>query len=215
MAFNRNFPFHYPYFKPGAGPNAVSEIETRAVADFAFDHRNIAIVFCFSPEDNLMHVWKPDDNEGKVKSHIQRGDLAAVRVHRREISQAARRAATRRRRRREKARSANGPTCNSAAGRSPPAAGGFRKSRRLRHPKAKSQRTRKSRTSRAAPSSSTHSAGLRKKRSTASSPGSRSSIPISPARRSRSAASSRFCSPIRRPSCSIRWPRSIPISCSN
>jgi hypothetical protein len=76
VAFNRNFPFHYPYFKPGAGPNAVSEIETRAVADFAFDHRNIAIVFCFSPEDNLMHVWKPDDKEGKVKSHIQHDDLA-------------------------------------------------------------------------------------------------------------------------------------------
>jgi zinc carboxypeptidase len=75
VAFNRNFPFHYPYFKSGAGPNAVSEIETRAVADFAFDHHNIAVVFCFSPEDNLMHIWKPDDNEGKVKSHIQRGDL--------------------------------------------------------------------------------------------------------------------------------------------
>ena len=76
VAFNRNFPFHYPYFKPGAGPNAVSEIETRAIADFAFDHRNIAIVFCFSPEDNLMHIWKPDDKEGKVKSHIQHDDLA-------------------------------------------------------------------------------------------------------------------------------------------
>jgi hypothetical protein len=76
VAFNRNFPFHYPYFKPGAGPHPVSEIETRAVADFAFDHHNIAAVFCFSPEDNLMHPWKPDDNEGKVKSHIQRGDLA-------------------------------------------------------------------------------------------------------------------------------------------
>ncbi|HKD37811.1 MAG TPA: M14 family zinc carboxypeptidase, partial [Pirellulales bacterium] len=75
VAFNHNFPFHYPYFKPGAGPNAVSEIENRAVADFAFDHPNIAAVFCFSPEDNLMHLWKPDDNEGRVKSHIQRGDL--------------------------------------------------------------------------------------------------------------------------------------------
>ncbi len=73
--FNRNFPFHYPYFKAGAGPHAVSEIETRAVADFAYGHPNIAAVFCFSPEDNLMHPWQPDDNEGKVKSHIQRGDL--------------------------------------------------------------------------------------------------------------------------------------------
>lgn len=76
VAFNHNFPFRYPYFKPGAGPHPVSEIETRAVADFAFDHPNIAAVFCFSPEDNLMHPWQPDDNEGKVKSHIQRGDLA-------------------------------------------------------------------------------------------------------------------------------------------
>ncbi|HEV2969697.1 MAG TPA: M14 family metallopeptidase [Pirellulales bacterium] len=76
VAFNRNFPFRYPYFKPGAGPNAVSEVETRAVADFAFDHHNIAVVFCFSPEDNMMHLWKPDDKEGRVKTHVQRDDLA-------------------------------------------------------------------------------------------------------------------------------------------
>ena len=51
VAFNHNFPFRYPYFKPLAGPNAVSEIETRAVADFAFDHPNIADrVLAFRPK---------------------------------------------------------------------------------------------------------------------------------------------------------------------
>ncbi len=76
VAFNRNFPFKYPFFKPGAGPNAVSEIETRAVADFAFDHPNIAVVYTFSPEDNLLHPWKPGGDQGRIKSSLQAGDAA-------------------------------------------------------------------------------------------------------------------------------------------
>jgi hypothetical protein len=76
VAFNHNFPFRYPYFKPGAGPNAVSEIETRAVADFAFDHPNIAIVFSFSPEDNLMHSWHPGGDSGRAKTSLQQDDAA-------------------------------------------------------------------------------------------------------------------------------------------
>jgi hypothetical protein len=76
VAFNHNFPFRYPYFKPGAGPNAVSEIETRAVADFAFDHPNIAIVFSFTPEDNLMHPWHPAGDSGRAKTSLQPDDEA-------------------------------------------------------------------------------------------------------------------------------------------
>ncbi len=60
VAFNRNFPFDYPYFGDAAGPHQVSEIETRAVADFAFAHSNVAIVLTFAPQDNLMHLWKVD-----------------------------------------------------------------------------------------------------------------------------------------------------------
>lgn len=60
VAFDKNFPFRYPYFEAGAGPNAVSEVETRAVADFAFEHPNIAAVLTFAPEDNLVQPWKPD-----------------------------------------------------------------------------------------------------------------------------------------------------------
>jgi hypothetical protein len=60
VSFDRNFTFKYPYFQPAAGPHPVSEIETRAVADFAFSRPNIAAVFCFSPQDNLMHPAKPN-----------------------------------------------------------------------------------------------------------------------------------------------------------
>jgi hypothetical protein len=70
--FNRNFTFEYPYLKPGAGPNQISEIETRAVADFIFDHPRIAVVFCFSPQDNLMHPWKPASGGGnqRIKTSV-------------------------------------------------------------------------------------------------------------------------------------------------
>lgn len=74
VSFNRNFTFRYPYFKAGAGPHQVAEPETRAVADFAFDHSNIAAVFCFSPEDNLMHPWKPASEEKRIKMAVLAGD---------------------------------------------------------------------------------------------------------------------------------------------
>ncbi|MGD9645461.1 MAG: M14 family metallopeptidase [Pirellulales bacterium] len=73
--FNRNFTFKYPYFEAGAGPHQVSELETRAVADFAFDHPNIALVFSFSPDDNLMHPWKP--NASTENQRIKTSVLAA------------------------------------------------------------------------------------------------------------------------------------------
>lgn len=72
VAFNRNFTHQYPYFKPGAGPHQISEPETRAVADFAFDHTNIAAVFTFTPEDNLFHPWKtnPQQDKARIKTVI-------------------------------------------------------------------------------------------------------------------------------------------------
>ncbi|HMO90990.1 MAG TPA: M14 family metallopeptidase [Pirellulaceae bacterium] len=70
--FNRNFTFNYPYFGKGAGPHQVSESETRAIADFAFDHPNIGVVFCFSPEDNLFHPWKGSarNDAARIKTEI-------------------------------------------------------------------------------------------------------------------------------------------------
>jgi hypothetical protein len=74
--FNRNFTFNYPYFERGSGPHQVSEIETRAVADFMFDHPNIAFVLCFSPEDNLFQPWKgsAQTDSGRIKTKILTAD---------------------------------------------------------------------------------------------------------------------------------------------
>lgn len=70
VSFNRNFPFRYPYFAAGAGPHQVSEVETRAVADFAWAHPNVIAVFTFTPEDNLMNPWKPKGDQGKAKTAL-------------------------------------------------------------------------------------------------------------------------------------------------
>ncbi len=76
VAFNKNFPFQYPFFQDGAGPHQVSEPETQAVADFAFDHPNIAAVFCFTLEDNLFHPWKTDRKaqQQRIKTTLHTDD---------------------------------------------------------------------------------------------------------------------------------------------
>jgi len=76
VAFDRNFTFNYPYFKPGAGPHQVSEIETRAIADFAFEHRNIVLVWTLSDRDNLLDKWKPDTTaeEKRIKTTLLAAD---------------------------------------------------------------------------------------------------------------------------------------------
>lgn len=50
---NRNFPHEYLYFQPHSGPHQVSEVESRALADFMFEQTNIQAVMAFSPYDNL------------------------------------------------------------------------------------------------------------------------------------------------------------------
>ena len=49
------------------GPNAVSELETRAVADFLYDRANVFAVLCFALQDNLFHPWKADPGKDKQK----------------------------------------------------------------------------------------------------------------------------------------------------
>lgn len=62
--FNRNFPHNYSFFSLGSGPHQISEEESRAVANFAFSHPNIAVVFTFSSNDNLMNPWKREKPKG-------------------------------------------------------------------------------------------------------------------------------------------------------
>lgn len=69
VAFNRNFTFQYPAYEEHAGPHQVSEPETRAVADFCFDHPNIGSVWTMTPEDNLLRPWKADS--GKDNNRIR------------------------------------------------------------------------------------------------------------------------------------------------
>jgi len=65
---NRNFQHAYPYWEGDAGPHMVSEIESRAVMDFAIAHRNIAAFLTFGQTDNL--VTPPN----------ARGELAGAKV---------------------------------------------------------------------------------------------------------------------------------------
>ena len=56
--FNQNFTFMYQYFKPDAGEWAVSEVETRAVADFLYDAFNVHSVVSFGLHNNISKVSK-------------------------------------------------------------------------------------------------------------------------------------------------------------
>jgi hypothetical protein len=57
---NRNFPYNYQFFAPGTGRHQVSEIETRALADFIVAHPNIGIAFTFGAADNLLQTPKSE-----------------------------------------------------------------------------------------------------------------------------------------------------------
>jgi len=56
--FNRNFPYGFKFFAAGSGRHQVSEVETRALADFVIAHPNIGIVFTFGAADNLVQTPK-------------------------------------------------------------------------------------------------------------------------------------------------------------
>lgn len=65
--FNKNFTHQYKFFETGSGFHQVSEQETRAVVDFIYNHPNIAAVFSFSPNDNLIKPWEPSKKPGNDK----------------------------------------------------------------------------------------------------------------------------------------------------
>lgn len=76
---DRNFPFGFQPFEPHCGPNAASEPEARALADFLFDHPEVAMVFSIGPEENLVHSWKPngDRERQRIKTTVLGADAAA------------------------------------------------------------------------------------------------------------------------------------------
>ena len=59
--FNRNFTYNYEEWGLNSGMYPISEPETKAVADFLFDHFNIYAVFTFGPQDNLGQPMKASE----------------------------------------------------------------------------------------------------------------------------------------------------------
>ncbi len=55
---NMNFSYRYKAFARGAGFHPMSAAETRAIADVGFQHPEIAIVFSFSPNHNILIPWR-------------------------------------------------------------------------------------------------------------------------------------------------------------
>lgn len=62
---NRNFTYNYQFFGKNSGIHQMSEPESRAVADFVFDHPNIGLIFTFSSNDNLTTAWKNEASKGE------------------------------------------------------------------------------------------------------------------------------------------------------
>jgi hypothetical protein len=70
VSFNKNFSYNYEEFGQNAGLHAMSEIETKAVADFLFDHFNIYAIFAFGPQDNLGQTARAADRMGSAGSTV-------------------------------------------------------------------------------------------------------------------------------------------------
>ncbi|MCA1757959.1 MAG: M14 family metallopeptidase [Bacteroidales bacterium] len=73
---NNNFSFDYEEWGRNAGIHALSENESRAVADFLYDHYNIFAVVTYGPDDNLSKPWKSapgqqsSPQQGRQRSQI-------------------------------------------------------------------------------------------------------------------------------------------------
>lgn len=78
IIFNKNFSFNYPYFKPGAGEHAVSELENRALLDFLYEQWNIFAIITLGPENNLSKPLKynPSGARKRVVTSILKNDAA-------------------------------------------------------------------------------------------------------------------------------------------
>jgi hypothetical protein len=60
---NRNFSFNFEEYGLNTGYHAMSEPETKAVADFLFDHYNIYMTIAFGPQDNLGQPLKSSEKQ--------------------------------------------------------------------------------------------------------------------------------------------------------
>jgi hypothetical protein len=68
---NRNFTFNFKEYGENSGFHAMSEPETKAVADFLFDHFNIYSTIAFGPQDNLGQPQKASEKEPEFTAFEQ------------------------------------------------------------------------------------------------------------------------------------------------
>ena len=80
--YNRNFPYGYKFFAEDAGVHQVSEVETRALADFVVKHPNIAMVVTYGSADNLSKAPKGAERAGRREpmTEIHQDDAGYYRV---------------------------------------------------------------------------------------------------------------------------------------
>lgn len=73
---NRNYTYNYQFFGKNSGVHQISEVESKAIADYVYDHPNISLVFSFSSNDNLNNAWKnePPKGESPVISSVTKED---------------------------------------------------------------------------------------------------------------------------------------------
>ncbi len=69
VIINRNFAFKHPFFTTGSGEHAMSEVETRAIADFLYDAKNVFAVVSFGPANNLSKPLSYNEREASARIH--------------------------------------------------------------------------------------------------------------------------------------------------
>jgi hypothetical protein len=69
---NRNFTYNYEEYGQNSGYHAMSEPETKAVADFLFDHFNIYMTIAFGPQDNLGQPLKASEKQTEISMPEER-----------------------------------------------------------------------------------------------------------------------------------------------
>jgi len=76
IVFNKNLPFKFEHFKPGAGDYPVSDIEPKAILDYLYEKWNIFAIFTFGPADNLSSPlqYNKTDAEHQITSSILESD---------------------------------------------------------------------------------------------------------------------------------------------
>ena len=76
----RSFPYEFPQFGEATGAGMMTEVESRAIAQFIVDHPGIAVIYVLGPQDNLLKAWEGKElpKEGVRPGTSAGGPLKAI-----------------------------------------------------------------------------------------------------------------------------------------